>query len=194
MVLNEARSAGIQSLLSKAWSLLVTPRKLFGQNRLKSRFETENLRDPQKIFKFLAFEPISSCMEKMFSGEAFMFQVRDETASRLPLQLEVEYRKSYARHCQTGVLRNISLTGAFVEDTKHQFHAQDKISMTLQVSGRTRKVTAVVIWTNTDGAGVKFMPFNNQDVQIVDDLMFFVRDSRSSRRSVLNDIFSRVAS
>jgi hypothetical protein len=56
-----------------------------------------------------------------------------------------------------------------------------------------RKIHASVIWSNRFGAGIKFSPTNNRDVQIVDDLMYFVESKRENRRSVLDSIFKQVA-
>jgi hypothetical protein len=114
-------------------------------------------------------------------------------APRLPLKMEVEYRRSYARQSVKGTLRNISLTGAFLETTTELITAADKVIITFVVSGRRRNINATVIWKNGAGCGIKFQPFNNRDVQIVDDLMYFVESSRENRRSVLDDIIKRVS-
>jgi len=112
-------------------------------------------------------------------------------APRIPLFIDVEFRKSYARTPQKGVLKNISISGAFLENPE-EFGNRDKILITFEVSGRMRKIQASVVWTCTNGAGIKFLPFNNRDVQIVDDLMYFVESNRESRRDVLDSIFSKV--
>ena len=114
-------------------------------------------------------------------------------APRLPLQMKVEFRKSYSRQGDKGILKNISLTGAFLETKNSGLCPQDKLTIRFQVSGREREIKAQVIWNNGVGCGIQFQPFNNRDVQIVDDLMYFVANSRESRRSVLNEILKRVA-
>jgi hypothetical protein len=114
-------------------------------------------------------------------------------APRVPLQLEIEFKKSYSRSYEKGSLKNISLSGAFLELALADMKATDKLSLVLTVGGRKRKLAAHVIWANSRGCGIKFAPTNNRDVQIVDDLMYFVENSRETRRSVLNDIFKRVA-
>jgi hypothetical protein len=111
---------------------------------------------------------------------------------RIPLQFAVEYRHSYARESDTGVLKNISLSGAFIESYSHRFHPNDKIKLTFKVGGRIRQIPADVVWIHNGGAGIRFFHSNNQDKQIVDDLMYFVESRRNSRRSLLNTIFSRV--
>lgn len=116
-------------------------------------------------------------------------------APRLPLQLDVEYRRSYARNGEKGRLKNISLTGAFIEMTleEKKLEPNDKLLLTLQVSGRERQITAHVVWKSTIGCGIRFLPTNNRDVQIVDDLMYFVENSRSTQREVLDSIFKKVS-
>ncbi len=117
-------------------------------------------------------------------------------APRMPLQLEIEFRRSYARRGEKGRLKNISLTGAFLEletALPRKLSPQDKVLITLFVSGRARQISAHVIWNSDSGCGLKFLPTNNRDVQIVDDLMYFVENSRDSQREVLDSIFKKVA-
>ena len=117
----------------------------------------------------------------------------NKPAPRIPLKIDVEFRRNYSRSNETGTLRNISQSGAFLQNESHGLQADDKLNITFNVAGRMRKITALVIWTNDRGCGVKFMPTNGQDVQIVDDFMECVQDARSTKRSLLNDIFKRVA-
>jgi PilZ domain len=114
---------------------------------------------------------------------------------RIPLQMEIEFRRSYARRGEKGRLKNISLTGAFLELEKAERHLSpsDKVVITLFVGGRARQIGAFVIWNGTSGCGLKFQPSNNRDVQIVDDLMYFVENSRESQRQVLDSIFKKVS-
>lgn len=114
-------------------------------------------------------------------------------APRLPLKMDVEFRRSYARQSASGILRNISLTGAFLETTTEALTTFDKVVVTFVVGGRRRNINATIIWKNGAGCGIKFQPFNNRDVQIVDDLMYFVESTRENRRSVLDDIIKRVS-
>lgn len=117
-------------------------------------------------------------------------------APRIPLQMDVEFRRSYARRGEKGRLKNISLTGAFLELSaaeKNKLAPKDKLLITLFVSGRARQISAHVIWNSSSGCGLKFIPSNNRDVQIVDDLMYFVENSRDNQRQVLNSIFKKVS-
>lgn len=114
-------------------------------------------------------------------------------APRIRLKLGVEYRKSYSRSGEQGSLKNISLTGAFLEHGNEGLLIDDKVCITFKVGGRTRKIHARVVWSNRAGSGIQFLPSNNRDVQIVDDLMYFVESSRENRRAVLDDIFKKAA-
>jgi hypothetical protein len=114
-------------------------------------------------------------------------------ARRIPLQLDVHYKKSYARQDSFGILSNISISGAFIQTDTTKIQAHEKITLFLEVSGRKRKIQAHVIWKNALGAGVSFDPFNNRDVQLIDDLMYFVESSRESRRSILDTIFNKAS-
>lgn len=113
-------------------------------------------------------------------------------APRTPLHLEVSFKKNYARQASSAVLKNISLTGAFLECRGESFRANEKLNLTFIVAGRERKIAATVIWTNSAGCGVKFHPTSNRDVQIVDDLIYFVESGRDGRRNVLDNIFRKV--
>lgn len=114
-------------------------------------------------------------------------------ARRIPLQLDIQYKKSYARQDSYGVLSNISLTGAFIRAKNSSFQANERITLYFDVSGRKRKINAHVVWKNDLGAGVSFSHFNNRDMQLIDDLMYFVESSRENRRSILDNIFKKAA-
>lgn len=117
---------------------------------------------------------------------------KDSPAPRLPLQLSVDFRKSYARQDGKGTLKNISLTGAFMETAALDLVPSDKLIITFRVSERTRKMIGKVVWKNGSGCGIKFQPFNKRDVQIVDDLMYFVENTRECRKEVLDSILKQV--
>jgi hypothetical protein len=114
-------------------------------------------------------------------------------APRTPLHIEVEYRKNYAREETSGTLKNISITGAFLQHGASALRAGEKLSLKFRVSGRERSVHAIVVWSNNAGSGVKFLPMNNRDVQIVDDLIYFVESKRTDTREILDGIFKKVA-
>jgi hypothetical protein len=110
---------------------------------------------------------------------------------RIPLQMQVEYRKSYGRQNVRGILKNISLTGAFLETETLELAPEDKVVLEIVVSERRRKMAATIIWKTQKGCGVMFQPFNRRDVQIVDDLMYFVQNRREFRKNILDDIFKK---
>lgn len=113
-------------------------------------------------------------------------------ATRVPLELTVEFRKSYSRGSDEGLLKNISLSGAFLE-CGSSFSKNDKLNMTFEVGGRVRKIAAKVVWVNSRGAGIMFQHFNNRDLQLIDDLIYFVENNRETRRDVLSELFKKVS-
>ncbi len=113
-------------------------------------------------------------------------------APRTPLNLEVSFKRNYAREETKGTLKNISISGAFLEFEGGEIRANEKLNLVFIVAGRERKVAAHVIWKNSAGCGVKFMPTNNRDVQIIDDLIYFVENNRTDRRSLMDTIFKKV--
>lgn len=114
-------------------------------------------------------------------------------SQRTPLHLDVHFKRSYAREETIGTIKNISLTGAFLRSPDHSFKLNEKIQLRFIVSGRERKVAGQVIWLNSSGCGIRFLPLNNRDIQIVDDLIYFVENSRNDRRGVFENILKKVA-
>jgi len=114
-------------------------------------------------------------------------------ASRYPLELDISFKKQYQRDPSYGTLKNISMTGAFIENSALHIEPNDKIMLSLNLSGRERNLTAKVIWTSNRGVGVRFSEFDNQDLQIVDDLIYFLESKRETRKDVLKKIFKKVA-
>ncbi len=125
-----------------------------------------------------------------------MFTANDTNespAKRIPLSVEVEFKKNYARQINKGVLLNISVTGAFLKIDGHSFETGEKLSLKFVVGARERDLSAKVVWVNQYGAGVQFQHSNNRDLQIIDDLMYYVEESRQDRKQVLEGIFKLVA-
>lgn len=114
-------------------------------------------------------------------------------APRTPLCLEVSYRKNYGRTDLVGTLKNISTSGAFLEVSHENLGIDEKIYMTFVVGDRERKISAQIVWKNALGAGVKFLPANNRDVQIIDDLIYYVESRRIGHRGILDGIFKKVS-
>ena len=114
-------------------------------------------------------------------------------APRTPLNLDVSFRRNYARQDITGILKNISLSGAFLEVESHDLRVEEKVNLTFIVGSRERKISAQIIWKNSYGAGIKFLPLNNRDVQIVDDLIYYVESKRIGHRGILDGILRKVS-
>lgn len=114
-------------------------------------------------------------------------------APRTPLYLEVTFRRSYARQDSHAVLKNISLSGAFLELSNHDLRVDEKVALTFVVGSRERKITAQVVWKNAVGAGIKFLPMNNRDIQIIDDLIYYVESKRMGHRGILDGILKKVS-
>jgi hypothetical protein len=114
-------------------------------------------------------------------------------APRVTLRIDIEFRKSYARQASFGVLKNISITGAFLQTNRAtSLNIGEKLGLHFKLSGRERTIAAAVVWKNQYGCGVQFKPANNRDVQIIDDLIYFVNSSRENKKSVLEGILSKV--
>lgn len=115
-------------------------------------------------------------------------------AARIMLEVPVEFRRSYSRRNDNAVLKNISISGAYLELSDHEaLSVNDKLNVRFTVSGREREVIAKVIWKGINGCGIQFSPQNNRDVQIVDDLMYFVESRKETRKIVLESIFKKVS-
>jgi hypothetical protein len=115
-------------------------------------------------------------------------------AQRHTLLFEVEFKRNYARRHTKANMKNVSLTGAFLENPENlDLEKDEKINLNLFVGGRARTLQATVIWKNHLGCGVRFAHSNNRDLQIIDDLIFYVESTRASQKSVLADIFKKVS-
>ena len=100
--------------------------------------------------------------------------------SSISPNLNVEYKKKYARHLRIGRLRDISNSEAYLltEDDKALFSLRDEISITLELGQRKRTLQASVIANDTQGVKVKFHFYNNREYQIIDDLIYFIEKSK----------------
>ena len=111
---------------------------------------------------------------------------------RTPLNIQVVFRRSYAREESRGFLKNVSISGAFLNQSGEPLKVGEKLHLTFSVSGRERSVPCAVVWSNSKGSGIRFIPANNRDIQIVDDLIYFVESKRTGTRTVLDQIFKKV--
>jgi hypothetical protein len=117
---------------------------------------------------------------------------QEKQAQRFNVELAFEIKRNYARQTNKAEVRNISLTGALIK-TEQPLKPSEKVHVFLTVSGRTRKVAATVVWVGEKGAGLQFQPFNNRDLQIVDDIIYYATEKNSSNKSLLESILSKVA-
>ena len=118
---------------------------------------------------------------------------QNKPAPRTSLDFEVVFKKNYARAEERGCLKNISISGAFLDHNNSQLQPGDKLSLTILVSSRVRQIPALVVWKNGDGCGVKFNPQNRQDSQIVDDFIYFVESKKQETRALYSEILKKVA-
>ncbi|MEN0060075.1 MAG: PilZ domain-containing protein [Bdellovibrio sp.] len=99
---------------------------------------------------------------------------------------------SYARERKTAVLKNISLTGAFVEfgQSPHEAH---KVSLLLTVAGYSRELTAKVVWMNNRGYGLQFALRNGRDVRLLEDFIECAEELQHQRLDCLSQVFKKIA-
>ena len=113
-------------------------------------------------------------------------------ARRVPLALTVSFRKSYSRQNGMGHFKNLSSTGAFLE---HQIELcpQEKVHLEINTGGNLRQIAAEVIWSNSGGSGLRFLPQNERDKVIINDLLEMIDQNRDDHHQIMNMIFNRVA-
>lgn len=117
---------------------------------------------------------------------------KGKPAQRHNVELSFEFKKNYARATSKAEVCNISLTGALIK-TDQPLKPSEKLNVYLTVSGRTRKVAAKVIWVGDRGVGVVFQPFNNRDLQIVDDIIYYATEKNESTKDLFGSILNKVA-
>ena len=118
------------------------------------------------------------------------------TAKPLPrthLHFEISFKRNYGREPVTGVIQNVSLSGAYLKHAGERLRTGEKLHVNFRLAGRERVLHAKVVWTNTKGAGVQFLHTNNRDPQIIDDLIYFIESRKSGKRDILDLIFNKVA-
>lgn len=115
-------------------------------------------------------------------------------SERLQLLLNIPFRRAYSRDDEKGVIKNISLTGAYLESSiNDSLKVSDKIKIELSLENRTRKISCQIIWKRPSGCGLKFLPSNGRDVQIIDDLIYYAQNNRENKRDVINLILNQAA-
>lgn len=104
-------------------------------------------------------------------------------APRVELDLQIGVRRLYSRSDTPASLTNISLTGASLALATEGLQPKDKIKLKITVADRVRLIAAEIIWINAAGIGVKFLPKNSQDLQIIDDLIYFVETKQIGKKN-----------
>ena len=107
-----------------------------------------------------------------------------KSATRVSLFLEIHYRTNYARTELTAVLKNMSLSGGYLQIDTAKFMVKDKFKIEFVVGERERLVPAEVVWKNAEGIGVRFLPKSNQDRLIIEDLLYFVEEKQIGREII----------
>ena len=106
---------------------------------------------------------------------------------RTELHLEIMYKTIYGRTQKKAIFKNISHTGACLEMDDLDVRIKDHIKIQFTVADRLREIRAEVIWKTNTSCGVRFMPKNNQDVLIIDDLIYYVKNKTIGYKSLFDD-------
>ena len=114
-------------------------------------------------------------------------------STKVQLSSRISYRHPYARHSRVGWLRQISPRGAFLETAGENTEQIQKLKLVFDVAARRRSIEAQVAWRNHKGLGLRFCHGNKQDMQIVDDFIYFLENSQKNKKNTLESIFKRVA-
>jgi hypothetical protein len=116
-----------------------------------------------------------------------------QRATRHQISLELEFKRSYGRQSEKANIKSISINGALVQ-VDQPLRIGERLKVTLSVSDRVRKVPARVVYVGGEKeVGIRFEPFNNRDLQIVDDIIYFATEKSSTNRSLLENILSKVS-
>lgn len=108
-------------------------------------------------------------------------------APRTVFNLEVQFRKSYARAISNGRLRNISLTGAYLECTEF-FHLQERFQFHFFIGGQLHFVAAETVWRSSNGYGVKFITIKKRDTRVIEDVVQIAESMRYGKQQLLSNI------
>ena len=114
-------------------------------------------------------------------------------AKRTRLNVPVEFRRRYSRKTEIGQLKNISETGAFLAQKGTPLPARTKVHLSLEFLGNKREIVAEVVWSNSNGSGIQFLPHVGLDKLAVQDFIEYVQEQKASRYNTLDLIFKRVA-
>jgi hypothetical protein len=114
-------------------------------------------------------------------------------APRTRLNVQVVFRRKYAREDESGQLKNISQTGAFLATRGGKLVKGSKVHILLDFLGHRREIVAEIVWSNSNGAGIRFLPHVGRDKLAVRDFIDYINEQKSYRNSTLSLIFKKVA-
>lgn len=114
-------------------------------------------------------------------------------APRTRLNVDLVFRRRYSRSNESGKLKNISETGAFLAQMGERLPLGTKVNLLLDFSGHRREIVAEVVWSNPNGSGIQFLPHVGRDKLAVTDFIEFINEQKTSKHYVLDMIFKKVA-
>lgn len=114
-------------------------------------------------------------------------------APRTRLNVSVVFRRKYAREDEKGCLKNISESGAFLAQTGAPLPVGSKVHIILDFLGHRREIVAEIVWSNSNGGGLRFLPNVGRDKLAVQDFIEYINEQKNSRNSTLDLIFKKVS-
>jgi hypothetical protein len=111
---------------------------------------------------------------------------------RTKLNVPIIFRRKYSRSDEKGQLKNISESGAFLAQKGEPLLVGSKIHIMLDFLGNKRELMAQVVWSNSNGSGIRFLPNVGRDKVAVQDFIEFINEQKSTRHSTLDLIFKKV--
>ena len=105
-----------------------------------------------------------------------------------PEKIQVLIRKIYDRKNQPGSIKQISLEQALLSGNL-QLEAEDRLFLAIKIGRRQRRLEAYVKKIDSSGTWIQFDLKSSQDLQFVDDLIYFEEQARCWRRQMMHNIF-----
>lgn len=97
-------------------------------------------------------------------------------APRIKVNYKIALKKLFSNNQDMVKIKNISMSGAFIEMSTEDFNTREMVGLNFVVSDRERVVQARIVWKSNEGIGVQFHPQNFQDQVIINDLIFFLQN------------------
>ena len=96
-------------------------------------------------------------------------------APRFKVDYSIALKKLFSNNQDMVKIKNISMSGAFIEMTTEEFNTRELVGLNFVVNDRERVVQARIVWKSKEGLGVQFIPQTFQDQVIINDLIFLLR-------------------